>query len=128
MVYKMEQSAENCERGPGQAAASGDYKASEADTVLVERSVKHTHRSLKNRAAQRVLEMEARGAPLEELLPLISGEMYKRVMLEGDLDAGMAYCGQAVGLIHEVVSVKEVIGDIIEGAGHILERLDSFRS
>ena len=100
-------------------------QARENDTVILERSIRMTHRALKNRAAEKVLEMEARGAPLEELLPLIGGESTRKLFLEGDLDAGIAHCGQIVGLINEIPTVKELIEGIVIEAKAIGKRLDS---
>jgi nitronate monooxygenase len=100
-------------------------RAKETDTILVERSIRNTHRALRNKAAETALEMEARGASLEELLPVIGGESYKKVFLEGELDAGIASCGQVVGLINDIPTVKEVIEGIVSGAKAIGKRLAS---
>ena len=100
-------------------------RSTESDTVVTQRSIKNTHRVLKNEAADKVQEMEAKGASVEEFFTVIKGEMGRRVMEEGELDAGMALCGLNVGLIHDVVSVKELIDDIINQAEIIGERLDS---
>jgi len=95
------------------------------DTVLVERSIRITHRALRNKMSDKVLEMEARGASLEELLPLIGGESKRQLFLEGDLDAGIALCGQVVGLVSDVPTVKEFIGSIVAGAEAVGKRLAS---
>jgi len=100
-------------------------RSTESDTVVTQRSIKNTHRVLRNEAARKVQEMEARGAPLEEFFTVIKGEMGRKVMEEGELDAGMALCGLNVGLIHEVVSVKEVIDSIVNQAEAIGGRLNS---
>lgn len=100
-------------------------RANETDTILVERSIRNTARALKNKAAEKVLEMEAKGATLEELLTVISGENYKKVFLGGELDTGVASCGQVVGLIRDLPSVKEVIETIIAEARVIGQRLSS---
>jgi len=100
-------------------------RSTERDTVVVQRSIQNTHRVLKNEASRKVQEMEARGAPLEEFFTVIKGEMGRKVMEEGKLDAGMALCGLNVGLIHEVVSVKEFIDSIVNQAQDIGERLQS---
>lgn len=100
-------------------------RARENDTVILERSIRMTHRALKNRAAEKVLEMEARGASLEELLPLIGGESNKKLLFEGELDAGIAHCGQIVGLINEIPTVKELIEGIMVEAKAISKRLAS---
>jgi hypothetical protein len=44
-------------------------------------------------------------------------------MLEGDLEKGIAYCGAAAGLISEILSVREVFRELIEGSEAVLERL-----
>jgi len=100
-------------------------RARENDTVIMERSIRMTHRALKNRTADKVLEMEGRGVSLEELLPLISGEGTKKLFLEGELDAGIAHCGQVVGLINEIPTVKELIDGIVIEAKAIGKRLAS---
>jgi nitronate monooxygenase len=93
--------------------------------VVVERSIRLTHRALKNKVAEEVLEMEARGTSLEELLPLIGGEGSRKLLMEGDLDAGIAHCGQVVGLIDDIPTVKELIEGIVTEAKAIGKRLVS---
>lgn len=66
--------------------------------------------------------MERQGATLEELLTVTGGEKAQRVYFEGELDAGLADCGQVVGLIHDIPTVKEVIDGIIEGAKEIIKK------
>ena len=68
--------------------------------------------------------MDSRGASLEELLTVISGELGRKAWMEGDIDAGVVSLGMAVGRIHEIVSVKKVIDDIIEEAKDICKRLN----
>ena len=48
---------------------------------------------------EQVIEMEARGAPLEELAPLLSGKRGYKVLTEGDLDHGLSTAGQIVGFL-----------------------------
>jgi nitronate monooxygenase len=50
--------------------------------------------------------------------------MGQKSLMEGDCDGAVIACGQCVGLIYEIKSVKEVIEDIIQGAQSILERLN----
>jgi len=97
--------------------------AKETDTLMIERSIKNAARVMKTDFAQRVLEMEEKGATLEELVPLISGLRGKQALDEGDVNAGVIACGQAVGLIHDIPSVKEIIDGIISEAKLIGQRL-----
>jgi len=99
-------------------------KAKETDTTLIDRSIGLPMRVIKNEPAEKALEMDKRGASLEELLTVISGELGRKAWLEGDVDAGVVSLGMAVGRIHEILSVKEVIDDIIEEAKDICKRLN----
>jgi len=98
-------------------------RANETDTMLIMRSIRNTHRVLKNQTSEKVLELEQRKATLEELLSVLSGEQVEKVLMEGDLEVGIAPCGQVIGLVNEIVSTKEVIDGIVAGAKEILQRL-----
>ena len=98
-------------------------KARETDTMLVQQSIKNTARVIKNKPAEKTVEMEQKGASLEELLPVISGLKEKEGFETGNLDAGIMHCGQAVGLIQEIPTVKEIIDGIISEAKSICCRL-----
>ncbi len=97
--------------------------ATELDTIVIKRSIQNAARVIKNQAAVRALEMERRGATLEELLTVISGQLGLKAFREGDVDAGVISCGQVVGLIDSLKSIKEVIQEIVDGAQEIYQRL-----
>jgi nitronate monooxygenase len=94
--------------------------ASETDTMYVMRSLRNTERVLRNEIAEKVVELEARGAGIAELAPLVSGQNGLRVLKEGELDVGMMTAGQSVGLVHDVPTVRELIDTIIEEARQIV--------
>jgi len=95
-------------------------QARETDTLITQRSIRQPARSLKNGPALKVQEMEGRGATLQELLAVTSGQNARRLYFEGDLEAGLAECGQVVGLVRDIPTVKEVVDGIIEGAREII--------
>lgn len=97
-------------------------EASVYDTCLVMKSIGMTHRVLRNKAAEKVLEIEARGGGFEELVPYIIGEQTKKVYFGGEVDAGMLYVSQAVGLMKDVRPVKDVISQMVDEACRILAR------
>ncbi|SFR04595.1 nitronate monooxygenase [Desulfoscipio geothermicus DSM 3669] len=97
--------------------------AQETDTLMIQRSIRNAARVMKNAAAEKVLEMEARGASLEELLTVISGRVGRRALFDGDIEGGTFAMGQCVGLINEIKPIKEVIKDIMSEAEAILSRL-----
>jgi len=100
-------------------------KARETDTLMIQRSIRNAARVMKNRAAERALAMEQRGATLEELMTVISGDLGKKALDEGDLDSAVIACGQCVGLIHEIKTVKEVIEETVRDAQTLLEKLST---
>ena len=92
------------------------------DTLITQRSIRAPSRNLRNGPALKVQEMESRGATLEELLTVTSGQNSTRAYFDGELEAGLVECGQVVGLIHDIPTVKEVIDGIITGAREIIEK------
>ncbi|OGP53490.1 MAG: nitronate monooxygenase [Deltaproteobacteria bacterium RBG_13_52_11] len=98
-------------------------QASELDTMIIERTIQNAARVIKNRAAERALEMEQRGVTLEELLTVISGQLGLKAFRVGDMDAGVIACGQVVGVIDTLKGVKEVINEIVDGSHEIYRRL-----
>jgi len=88
----------------------------ETDTVVVQKSMKAPSRVLRNETAERVLELESRGATAEEVMAAIGGGSTRQAMIAGDSEGGLMGCGQAVGLVHEIKSVQEVMRDIVRQA------------
>jgi NAD(P)H-dependent flavin oxidoreductase YrpB (nitropropane dioxygenase family) len=98
--------------------------ATEADTAYLMKSIKNPSRVVKNAVSAKVAEMEAQGATLEELLPIIAGQG-GAVFDDGKIDSQLASAGQAIGLIHDVPTVKELIDRIVDEALHIRQRLNA---
>ena len=88
-------------------------------------SIKNMVRVANNEAARKCLELEAKGATLQELMPVISGKLGKAAYADGNVDGGMFAVGPAAGLIHEVESCKEIIDSIMAEAEEGLKRLNS---
>jgi nitronate monooxygenase len=98
--------------------------ASETDTAFCMKSINNPSRVAKNAVAAKVMEMEARGTTLEELLPVIAGQS-GAVFDDGKVDSQLASVGQVVGLIHDVPTVKELIDRMVKEAIQIRERLNA---
>lgn len=84
-------------------------EAGETGTVVMERSIGRPGRVLKGAWPTQILEAEAAGAPLEEILPLISGEVNRRAARKGRLEEGFVWAGQVAGLIQDIPTVAELI-------------------
>jgi NAD(P)H-dependent flavin oxidoreductase YrpB (nitropropane dioxygenase family) len=99
----------------------------ETDTMIIQRSIRNAARVMKNSAAEKTLALEQKGATLEELLEVVSGRMGQKALREGELEAAIIPCGQCVGLIREIKSVREVIEEITHGAEALLEKLNAMK-
>lgn len=92
----------------------------ETDTTIVERSLGRPARVLRGPQPERIAQAEAAGATVETLLPMIAGDVNRRGAVDGDLDLGYVYAGQAMGLIHGVPTVAELMAQIEADARHQL--------
>ncbi len=103
--------------------------ATELDTRLIMRALRNTERVLKNKAVDRLLEIErekGRNLKIEDIHEQVGG-VYPKIMLEGEMDIGAWSCGMVVGLIHDIPTVKELIDRIMSEAEQIIrKRLEGF--
>ncbi len=107
--------------------------ASETDTIIIERALGRPGRALRGPFAERIVaveaELEQRGASGEErlqaLLPYIRGEVNKVAAIEGRLDEGFIWAGQATGLIHDVPTARELIYRMVREAREAAGRLNA---
>ena len=97
--------------------------ACEKDTVMIQRSLRNPVRVWANQQARKVLEMEERGAGLEELLTITGGDKNARVMLSGELEAGCVTFGQVVGQVRDIPLAGQVIEQMVREALDIRDRL-----
>jgi NADH:quinone reductase (non-electrogenic) len=105
-------------------------RASESDTQLIFRKLRNTARIFVNAVAKEVAEIEARaeGHVFEDLRPLVSGERGRRALESGELDAGLVWAGQVVGLIDDIPTVAELIERIVRECEQRLRlALEAFR-
>ena len=93
------------------------------DTTIVMRSVNATHRVWNNKGAQKVLELEKAKNDQMEIFNAAAGAKSKLMYEEGDLNAGIISCGQGVGLINDIPTVKELIERIMKEAEEIVNKL-----
>jgi len=97
--------------------------SSERDTMLVMRSLRNTERVLRNATAEKVVEMEKRNATIEEMASLLSGKRGLELYETGALDRGIVACGQVIGLVHDIPTVKELVDRIIKEAEEVVSKI-----
>jgi nitronate monooxygenase len=96
----------------------------ETDTMVILGSIGNAMRVIINEHTEKLREMEEKGTSLEELLPVIRGELGLEAYRSGDRNMALVSIGQSVGLIHDVLSVKEIIDSVISEAKTIVQRLN----
>ena len=79
-------------------------------------------RALRNRLAERLLEMESKGASPAEL-SAVEGPTHRQAALDGDVVNSIVQFGAGAGMIKEVVGAQELVQSIVSEADKILSRL-----
>lgn len=79
-------------------------RASERDTQLIFRSLHNTGRVLKNAVSDEVVATERRpgGCAFADIQPLVAGARGRAALHSGEVDAGLVWAGQVVGLIDDI--------------------------
>ena len=96
----------------------------EKDTVLAQRTIGSMMRVTKNNASLLANEIEERGLRmgysaeriLKEQMPVITGQKTKKSFVDGNVDSAIFCTGMDMGLIHDVVPVKELLDRMVKEA------------
>jgi nitronate monooxygenase len=106
--------------------------ATELDTRLIMRPLRNTERVLSNAAVEKILQIESEKAAagesigIEDVRHLVAGSENRRVLQQGEMDAGAWSCGMVAGLIHDIPTCKDLIDRIMAEAEKLIrKRLDS---
>lgn len=97
----------------------------ETGTLLVMKSLMNPSRVLKTPGSEKIIELEAQGATLEELAPYISGKASSAGSEAGEFDKGMYPGGQVVGRINDIPTIAELIQRIVDEAVEVKKNLDA---
>jgi NADH:quinone reductase (non-electrogenic) len=100
-------------------------EATELETDIIMRTIGFAHRAWLNRSAKKIIELEAKGCTLEDILPYISGKAAKKMYATGDPDAGTISCSQAIGLARKVMPAKDIVAEIMTEAEAVHARLNA---
>jgi len=88
-------------------------KAKEGETQLTLKELAPV-RLIKNKFYNEVQELYLKNPSIEDLKQLLGRARAKKGMFEGDLENGELEIGQISGLIHDIISAKEVITSLIK--------------
>ncbi|KAH8806174.1 2-nitropropane dioxygenase [Xylogone sp. PMI_703] len=99
--------------------------ADEHQTTLILRRWKNTSRMFSNQMTAKAVDIEKTSEKGEfaEIAPVVSGARGKEVLLGGDIQHGVWYAGQVMGLIHDIPTCAELMARIEREAAEVLARL-----
>lgn len=87
---------------------------SERDTRLIFRAFRNTGRVFSNAVSQEVVEIERNpGAQFEDIRPLVAGARGRAALESGEVDGGILWAGQAIGLIDDIPTCAALIERIM---------------
>ncbi|WPC67978.1 nitronate monooxygenase family protein [Rhodoferax ferrireducens] len=99
-------------------------RASERDTKLIFRTLHNTGRVLRNAVSDEVVATEQRpgGCEFADVQLLVSGLRGRFALQSGELDAGLVWAGQVVGLIDDIPTCYELLQRIVAQCRESLAR------
>ncbi len=97
-------------------------QATERDTMILLRSFSNSSRVVRNSVSEKAAELEKKGAAIEELAPLIKGKRGLAMMESGNINEGVMSAGQAIGLINDIPTIKQMVDRMISEAGQVISR------
>lgn len=85
--------------------------ARETDTRLMFRTLKNSARVLSNAISEEVIALERRpgGCTFDELRPLVAGPRGRATLVSGEVDDGVVWAGQVVGLVDDIPGCTELL-------------------
>ena len=87
-------------------------ESSDTGTMITGRALSPT-RTLRNKFAAKVAEMDRRGTTVDELLALIGLGRSRMGQLEGLVEEGELYCGEIAGMIRDIIPAGDIIKKIV---------------
>jgi NAD(P)H-dependent flavin oxidoreductase YrpB (nitropropane dioxygenase family) len=97
--------------------------ATELDTLPILGSLHNTLRAWKNAAALQVAELEANQGDMWQILPLVAGTETRRMIQDGEVDAGVIACSQSIGIVTEIKPVASVIQGMVHQAAAVRDQI-----
>lgn len=90
--------------------------ATERDTNLIFRTLRNTGRVLKNAVSDEVIGIERRpgGCEFADIQPLVAGSRGRAALAEGDVNGGLIWASQAVGLVQDIPTCAELIERMVK--------------
>ena len=94
-------------------------KARDIDTLVTGRSGGHPVRTLKNKLARHLIELEKQGASFEEMETITVGSL-RRAVQDGNLEEGSFMAGQVAGLVNDCQPASQIVAGLFRQAWSLL--------
>ncbi|MFN2375198.1 MAG: NAD(P)H-dependent flavin oxidoreductase [Candidatus Binatia bacterium] len=97
--------------------------ADELSTRLIMRPLRNTERVLTNAAVEKIRAIEkekGEGVTIDDIRPLVAGTQNRKVLQDGEMDAGAWSCGMVAGLIHDIPTCQDLLDRIVREAEEIV--------
>lgn len=89
-------------------------KAKDRSTIVTGVSTGHPVRVIANKFSKEFLELESKGAEIEELERFGSGRL-RIAVKDGDIEGGSIMSGQVAAMVNKEETCEEIIADLING-------------
>lgn len=98
--------------------------AGERDTQLIFRTMHNTGRVLKNAISKEVVALERQqgGVEFKDIHHLVAGARGRGALESGDVDGGLVWASQVVGLIHDIPTCAELMERMVADCRAALNR------
>lgn len=103
-------------------------RASERDTQLIYRTLRNTGRVLKNAISNEVVATECQpgGCEFADIQPLVVGQRGRAALRNGEVDGGLVWAGQVVGLIEDIPTCEQLLQRIVAECGQRITLAQAF--
>lgn len=99
--------------------------ATERDTRIIFKPFRNTARVFRNMVSEEVVAIEKRGGvTFDDVRDLVAGVRGRAAMESGDVDGGLLWAGQSVGLIDDIPSCADLIERIVRDCRMALARAE----
>jgi len=85
----------------------------ERDTNLIFRTFRNTGRVMKNAVSEEVVALEKKGVEFKDIYPLVGGARGRAALESGEVDGGLVWASQVLGLIQDIPTCAELIERIV---------------
>lgn len=99
-------------------------KGSERDTVMIFRTLKNSGRVFRNAISEEVISIERRsgGCMFEDVRPLVAGARGRAALESGNVNGGLVWASQAIGLIDDIPSCADLLERMVRECRNELDR------